>query len=220
VLVYVLGVLLFGQTRIIKDWVHLIPTSIFALILLCAGLQRATVPIPAQWSKRLGLLAFAIVTVPYIVLPAIFWEVDTRSIWTRPCPWTIETSGCASLPTDLAEAVHYVRNTIEPGRPIFVGNTRNDWLWGNAIIFYFLADRPSATRYEQLEAGISTTASAQTEMVSDIERRGVTHVVLYSGFDNRIPPYRIGSTILDDFIQSHFQPAATFGEYSIWERIP
>jgi hypothetical protein len=101
-----------------------------------------------------------------------------------PCPWTIETSGCASLSPDLAEAVRYVRTTVEPGRPIFVGNTRNDWLWGNAIICFFLADRPSATRYEQREVGVSTTPSAPTEMVSDIERRGVTNIVLFSGFDS------------------------------------
>jgi hypothetical protein len=222
VLLLLLGISLLGQVRTIKDWPHLIPTSIFALILVCIGAPKLRPAWSGVWSWRLARWALAVVAVPisisYLVGPALLWGYETRTLWSDPCPWAVETAGCARIKPDLLAAVQYVRAEVEPGRSIFVGNTRNDRLWGSNILFYFLTDRPSATRYQQLEPGVTTTSAVQLEIIGELQRDDVTHVVLFDGLERHGAAFKAGSTLLDEYIRGHYSPARTFGEYTIWKR--
>ncbi|MCC7366863.1 MAG: glycosyltransferase family 39 protein [Chloroflexi bacterium] len=218
VLLWCFGLALLGQTRIIKDWAHEIPTSIIAVILLNAVLPRFFAVRRSAWLHRLAFMLFLVATIPYIQGPMIYWAVRSRPLWTGPCPWTIDTSGCAEISTELYDAVRYIREHVAPDRAIFVGSRRNDQTIGNPILFYFLADRPSATKYHQFEPGVATTPPVQAEIIGELKRRDVTHLVLYSGFDELYATIPVGSPLLDHYIHTNYRLAAQFGTYAIWER--
>jgi 4-amino-4-deoxy-L-arabinose transferase-like glycosyltransferase len=112
-------------------------------------------------------------------------------------------------------AIRYVRAAVPPDEPIFVGNARHDSLVLNDVMFYFLAERRSATKYHELVPGVATTAAIQTRIVQDLERRRVRYVVLRAD-----PGYvpGAGADVLDRFIRERFVPLESFGAYGVWRR--
>lgn len=117
-------------------------------------------------------------------------------------------------------AVRYVQARVPADRTIFVGNTRHDVIVANDVMFYFLADRHSATRYHHLEPGLATTPRVQETIVSELERDRVEYVVLRdSRFDGpEMVLARRGATTLDEYLRRTFVPVARFGNYTICRR--
>jgi hypothetical protein len=113
---------------------------------------------------------------------------------------------------------------VPPGAPIFVGNTRHDRLNSNDVLFYFLAERPSATAYHDMHPGVVTTAAVQEAMIRDLDQKRVACVVLRE--DPRPPEagnasgVSSGVTLLDRYIADRFVriPEATFGAYQVYGR--
>jgi hypothetical protein len=63
---------------------------------------------------------------------------------------------------------------------------------------------------------VATTEPIQLEIIRDIERRGVRHIVLRRNPGYQPDPH--GSPRLDRFIRDHFSVVQTFGHYTVWER--
>jgi hypothetical protein len=109
-----------------------------------------------------------------------------------------------------------------PGEPIFVGNSRHDQIFINDALFYFLANRPSATRYHELHPGVATELDRQREIVGELQRHDVKVVVLRTEVHPPEPSNASsrssGVHVLDQFIRREFRPAGSFAEYEIWRR--
>ncbi len=120
---------------------------------------------------------------------------------------------------DEAEAIRYLQGVCSPWERIFVGNDRHDSIFVNDIMFYFLSGLPCATKYHELFPGSATSAAVQREIIEELQRNSVRHMVLVSyhrirGVTNEPFPVRL----LDDFIVRNYQPIRRFGDWLVLER--
>jgi hypothetical protein len=221
-LLLLLGLTLFNQALNRFDRMHVLPSAIVGACLLTVLVARLH---PGR-ARRVLVLAtgplLALASLVYVVFPVRAYLAAGLQYPPLVCQATLPRAGCVDLYVDQEQALAYTQAHTAPGERIFVGTTRHDRATGSDIIYYFLADRPSATRYHELVAGVSTTLPVQREIVADLERHQVRHIVLTSAFDTVQEPnlsrLSSGVTLLDDYVQSHFQPSARFGVYTIWER--
>jgi hypothetical protein len=120
-------------------------------------------------------------------------------------------------------AIEYIQEAVPENEKIFVGSTRHDRIIWNDILFYFLADRHSATKYYDLHPGIATTEEIQKKIINDIEIGQVEYIVLLTQRGQRGTKEweneRVGSSILDNFIRDNFMQIREFGNYLVWKRI-
>jgi len=97
-------------------------------------------------------------------------------------------------------------------------------------VFYYLAGRDVASRYNELHPGITDRAEVQREIIADLERRGVRCAVLWNfgwpaaTLDSIVAERRrhlpeLGATLLDEYFRQRFREVARHGEYVIvWRR--
>jgi hypothetical protein len=66
---------------------------------------------------------------------------------------------------------------------IFVGNTQHEQVFDNNVIFYYLAEHASATKYIDLHPGVATTAAVQNQIINDIAKHDTNYLVLWNDKD-------------------------------------
>jgi hypothetical protein len=221
-LLFLFGMTLFNHALIRFDRIHALPTAIPAVILLTALLYRGACP---GGTRRYAFL-WGLLLVPavafYVVQPVRLYALTVTAFPPWICHAHLPRSGCADLYPDQEQAIAYIRAHTAAEERIFVGLTRHDRVSGSDVMFYFLADRHSATRYHELIAGVATTAEVQREIVQDLERLAVRHVVLSDAFEDALEPnasrLSSGVVILDEFIRGQYTPVARFTAYTIWQR--
>ena len=122
----------------------------------------------------------------------------------------------------LEEAIVFLHATVPAGERVFAGNTRHDSIVMNDVLFYFLIERPPATRYHELHPGVATTDAVQEEIIGELQTGRVGHLLLFDGGTYTEPndSRRPGSRLLDDFIRARFHPIRQFGPYSVWKANP
>jgi hypothetical protein len=120
------------------------------------------------------------------------------------------------------EAVRFINTNVAPNDKIFVGNVQHSQICGYDLLFYFLTDRRSGTKFANLLSGVTNTLDIQQQIVKDLDRNQVGWVVLYSGAQNCPEPNGSqadsGVHVLDDFIRDRFQFVRQDGRYQIWTR--
>jgi hypothetical protein len=122
---------------------------------------------------------------------------------------------------DEAAMVRSIQALVPPGRAIYVGVAHHDRIFINDPMFYFLADRPAATRYHELHPGLATTRPVQEEIAAELERRDVRYLVLMNFAAEPEPNQNSvssGVTFLDDYIAAHYAIAQQLGAYRIMVR--
>jgi hypothetical protein len=219
-----LGVAYILQATNRFDPIHALPAVVVAVILLTYGLWAPFAlerPL-ARWGTV--ALAAPVLAFLWIGIPLTIWWSGVKA-WGPPvCATPLARQGCVTLNPDQARAIRLVRLRTEPNEPIFVGLTRHDRILMNDAIFYFLADRPAATRYVALQPGIATDASGQEEIVRRLGAQDLRYAVLYDLGDDVLnrhtPDTPPGSTILDRFLREAFEPAGRFGPYTVWRKRP
>jgi hypothetical protein len=134
----------------------------------------------------------------------------------------VERARCFILPPQMVQALHFIHQYTESGEPIFVGVGRHDKIDLNNIAFYFIADRPPATKWYQFDPGLQTSQPIQNEMISELRKNAVRYIVLDTEWDDRHEPNESalssGVTTLDDFITEAYSVVAEFGPYRILKR--
>jgi hypothetical protein len=137
------------------------------------------------------------------------------------CYSTLERAGCVPLNQDQEMAIQYIRSRTAPGEYVFVGNARHDLSFANDMIFYFVADRRSPTRYTELHPGLATTLEVQKAIAADLAARNVRWVVTFKIWESQEPnasAISSGVTYLDEFIRSNYVNVTTIGNYRIWRK--
>ena len=123
----------------------------------------------------------------------------------------------------LRKVIPIVRRRTRPGEPIFVANPRHDRVPYGDPLFYVLAGRPNATRYDVMQPGVVTTAKVQREIVRDLRRKRVKLVVrwvdprAYKQEDDGGGRLH-GSHILDTYLKRTYRPAARTPHYVVLVR--
>jgi hypothetical protein len=215
------GGLLFNQALSRYDLIHVTPASILTFIVAAAFIQQFVTKGMKAWVKN-SLFALLIgLTILYFApaLKDLLISLDTAAPWG--CYSHLQIAGCVTLNNDEEQAVTFIRMNTQPSEPIFVGNQKHDRIFVSDIGFYYLAGRPSATRYHELYPGVATTLPIQQEIVGELEAKEVKWVVLVKIWDSNEPngsALSSGVTYLDDYLRAHYRYIAAFGIYEIFIR--
>lgn len=152
-------------------------------------------------------------------------EAGTRATTIPGLPGPVELPPAATpfrLDADQLAAVDFIRTHTVPTDRLFVGNTRHDLAFGSDVLFYFLADRTSATRHHEFNPGVTTTAAVQAEIVRALRAEDVPYIVRTDRFDRFREPNQssVSSGVhdLDRFLQLNYVPVARVGRYEIARR--
>ena len=221
-LVAAFGLLAFNQVRVRADLHHLPPFLLPALALVPA-LWRRERGTPAGITASAALVALALIAA-LALRPAEYAiaTVDRAVNATMPAlSHGIARAAGSPITGDQAAAVRSIQTLVPPGRPIYVGVDRHDRIIINDPMFYFLADRPAATRYHELHPGLATTRPVQEEIAAELERGDVRYLVLIHFAEEREPnqsSVSSGVTFLDDYIAAHYATAQQLGAYRIMVR--
>jgi 4-amino-4-deoxy-L-arabinose transferase-like glycosyltransferase len=216
-----LGVLLFAQALSRYDYIHILPSSIIALLILIFLVDRLLLILKNLVIKYSFILLLTLFIFIYFISPVRILLYTINNFSPFGCYSNIERAGCVYIRKDQEQAVEYIRAHTKNSESIFVGNRRHDIIFLNDIGFYFLSNRPSATKYHELFPGVATTLLIQEVIVRDIELKNVNWIVFFnepeSGEPNASSVYS-GVHFLDDFIHSEYAPVTEFGSYGIWNK--
>ena len=121
-----------------------------------------------------------------------------------------------------AEMITFIRGHTAANEAIYSGVVDTSRLFANDAMLYFLADRPSATRWIEMEPGLSNTVAAQQEIIRELEGARVRLIALWNLVSNEpnATAYSNGVTALDDYIRAHFVTVKHFGDYEVLMRRP
>jgi hypothetical protein len=218
------GFLLFALALTRYDFTHALPTALLISPVVVSMFSQLVPPgghankvIKALLSTLLPVMILAYVAAP---LRSVLSTLTQFPPWV--CYSRLERASCVYTGENREWAVEYIRAHTRPGEPIFVGNQRHDRVFINEVGVYFLADRPSVTRYSELHPGIVTTLSVQKEIAGELDAKGVSLLVLVDIRNSNEPNDSAvsgGVYYLDNFIRSRYILAAEFGEYEIWSRV-
>ena len=118
----------------------------------------------------------------------------------------------------LTEVVQYIWENTASNEKIFVGNIYHDRIYVNDIMFYFLAERHSATKYYEFSPGFTTTLEVQKQIIADIIEGKVKYVILtlwgYASEPNKSGESS-GVTVLDTFLREKYILVKDFGCYVV-----
>jgi hypothetical protein len=216
-----LGILFFAQALSRYDYMHVLPSSIIAVLVIVPLLHRFMSGLQNRMIKYSVLLLMVGLVIQYFspltVLISSAKEFSPFHTYSH-----LRKASGIYLKRDQEQAAEYITVHSSDREPIFVGNQRHDLIFANDIGFYFLSNRPCAVKYHDLFPGVATTRSVQELIVHDIESKNVQWIVLVYVPDPKEPnasAVSSGVHVLDDFIRANFTKAAEFGNYGIWKKI-
>ncbi len=219
------GPLLFAQALSRYDYIHVLPSTMLTSLVIVSLFSQPDL-IGSAVVRAIKILLFALLPVMVAVYFTAPLDVLHSTLKNTP-PWDcysrLARASCAYTGENQQKAVVYIRRNTQEGEPIFVGNLRHDYVFVNDVGFYFLADRPSATRYSELHPGVATTLQVQKEIAGEIDSKNVRMLVLVDIPNSNEPnesALSSGVHYLDDFIRSEFILDEIYGEYQIWKRAP
>lgn len=219
-----LGLGYLGYAMVRPDPEHTLPVRVLGLLAGAGLVARATTG-PARTSRRLVRLVAAGAACG-ILVPALPLFAETARLYGRLLGPPEADAGLAAagpllrLDPDAAAMARLVAERTRPGERIFVGNERHDRILVNDVLMYFIAGRPSATRYYNLHPGLATRADVQQEIVDALDREDVRVVVTWRAplWDEPNASARPAARILDAALRSRFEPRESSGRYTLWER--
>ena len=173
------------------------PTMLCAAILLPGLRTRA---------RRAWVTAIAALTAVTIL---VAWLPPAVGGWGR---WPVyrPLTGFA----DLDETFMYkpggwqaVRRVVQresaPGEPVFVSMQNNTGHLANVPLFYWLVDRPPASRFIEFNPCLTDRDDVQRLIVSDL--RGTNVVIAAAHFPQAPPPLGPPATVLDRYLTERFE---------------
>ncbi len=229
-LVLLLGICLLNYARCRTDIPHMVTTNIVSVIVLTVGLFRFRGKLWQRWYFVLRAPVFILAVITISVVVWIF-TIDCRAKYTATFQLKEEGSNMAIARArgilarrDVAEveekAVKYIQQHVPKDEKIFVCNLRHDIIHHNDIMFYFLSERTSATKYHELHAGVATTLPVQKQIIEELKRNAVNYIVilalpnLISTEANRSSESS-GVLALDNFLRTNYTIVKRFSPYLI-----
>jgi len=215
------GPFLFSQALSRYDYIHVLPSLIPAALVVAVLFPKILAGSTPRMVKGLVYILLPAVASVYFLAPfnAVLGTVDDYP-WEK-CRSQLARASCVPVNGNEEKAVRYIQTHTQENEPIFVGNQRHDILFVNDVGFYYLAARPSATRYSELHPGVANTLPIQQVIASELEANQVKNLVLVDIWLSTEPNGSSKSTgveYLDNYIRKNYTRVAGFGEYQIWER--
>ncbi len=219
-----LGFLAKGYVRF--SAVHMSAALIVGVVLVfSAASRRPAAERPSDIGRGAVVVALVVIVLGTVTaLRFDFWQAQRNRAWLAQgadcsVPTGLDRMRCFTIDHDESDAIGYIRRVTAPGTPLFVGLGRHDKILLNDVVFYFLADRPSATRWHHMDPGVQTTAPVQLEMIAELQGKRPPYIVLETNWDNAHEPngsaVSSGVVLLDDYLRANFAAIASFGSIQV-----
>jgi hypothetical protein len=142
---------------------------------------------------------------------------SAREIWESPGRTPLELPGARGA--GVYAPYRYSRQSrvlapliqqhVAPAQSIYSGTTRHDIYLTNDILLYFLSERNAATYYWCLDAGVTSSARVQQQMLAEMSRGGVAMAVNWT--EPKVGEKNAGGRssgvhLLDDWLSRDFVP--------------
>jgi len=117
---------------------------------------------------------------------------------------------------DVNGLIGYLVKFTAPGEKIFIGfDDHTQVLHGGQILIYFLADRLPSTKHFTAFPGTTNREAIQKDIIATL--RDVRLIVL-TGYGKILvnAPEAEHSSVLDDYIRSHYRLTTAFGKYKVY----
>lgn len=220
--ILVFGLLFFTKVIIRSVHLNLMPSYVIAILAYFMVLFNIGKTLSSKNINRIAYILLGLLAFPALIRP--LWSESVGLRLNHNVEVSLNFARSENIYWDVRgheynKVIHYVDSLVPATDKIFVGSIRHDRIFTNDVLFYFLAERESATKYYELHPGVATTLEVQEEIVADITAAGVKCIVLKE--ETRIETENksgesSGVTLLDDFIRHNFQLDKSFGDYSIW----
>jgi len=194
-----------------SDWLHALP-----LVQLSLPLSACVWAEAGLWNRRDECwVARVLVGAVWLLMAGgpVYWQCQQHQV--ERVAYTVPRAEGMVGPAEQVRCyegcVREVRRLT--GRPIFVGARRHDAVQASDELFYFLAERRSATPLYRFEPGLTDTDAAQQQIVADLQRRRVEVIVLWDPQRPAEPNrtyYGGGGRVLDRFIDANYAHRAWF----------
>ena len=206
---------------------HMVQSLVISIILLAIGLSMV------NWRSKREILYFApglFLSLFLIALPVFNGArtlasgikhslTGTDSLVSLCITPPLQRLRCVTADNDYLMAAKFVRDHSRKDDLIYVGTTRHDRIFVNAVAFYFMAERHSVTKWHELHPGVQTTSEVQQDMVREMEANPVRFVIADSRWNSVKEPNKSslssGVSILDDYIREQFHEVQRFGTVHI-----
>jgi hypothetical protein len=201
---------------------HAISLAAWGGLIGGAGLLRANADKP--WSRRFASVAIAGWGLLFVAEPAyLMARAPAGAMWLGlpglrgikvPEP---DALWMRELATALTEGG-------EPEASLLVLSNRNDINVFAESTPYWLTARHPATRHHELHPGVTDTEEVQRQMLAQIARGPLPVIAREHRFSDglldsakeRISQHvRIGSLLIDDWVEQHYEPGPRFGPYEL-----
>lgn len=209
----VLDVLFLAKGLVRVSSLHMGPSLVVSILLVCAGL--AAVP-DRRW-RRLGIALGAAAGLAVLVMPRPqAWAREAMALCReRSVPRLV----CLRLDDDRMAVARYLLAHGGAGQRIYFGLGRHDKIFISDQALPFAVAARSATRWHDLHPGVQTTAAVQAEMVAELRAQRLTYVVLDADWDDVAEPNESarssGVTLLDDYLRAAFRPVFAAGALTV-----
>ncbi len=215
--VMLFGLFGFNQANIRSDLIH-IPQFFLPAVVLLAPLMRGFKPVLREYNY--AFTAPAVTVMLLLAFPAISNYLSANP--QPPPSHDVARAQGAPVDPNQLRAIQFIRQATAPTDTIYSGVGRHDRIFVNDVMFYFLVERHSVTRYHELHPGQATTLPVQEEIVADLERNQTRYIVLSDMFNEVCEPNAscesAGVTLLDDYIRYHYSTVAQYGPYRVLSR--
>jgi hypothetical protein len=150
-------------------------------------------------------------------------DADRLAARDTNSPWIYAQKG-EVLRRDESDAIAFIRAKTAPEETIFVGAQDHSRVYVNDLRIYWLAQRMPCCRVIDMSPDVMLHADVQAQIISDLNRNRVRWAILESNaetghaaatFFRRVRP---GARLLDDFLAANYEPAASFGTFSVRAR--
>jgi hypothetical protein len=210
---------------------HLMSMAILSGLLGAIAWGGLKKPMPS-WPKA-SIVSFASVYGMALLITPLMQAYLVRTQW--PERQTLDLPGVRWVRLPLRDYEVYepigsfLRERTRNDEFIYSGVEKHDAIVINNPRFYYLADRLSCCRYSELHPGITDRLEQQQEIIRDIERHEVRALVIWAfpwadSILNKIKERLmaavpgIGATLLNEYIDAHFTPVMTRGQYTVMWR--
>jgi hypothetical protein len=203
------------------DEFHLIPLAAVLPVMLAGAAQR---------ELDAGRRLVAVPAITALVLIALHGlDRQGKEALHPPERVPLRAAVADGVRVDPAEArslgvlIPYVDARVPPGGAVFVANPRHDLVnVGNPLV-YVLLQRRNPTRYDVMQPGVVTEASAQREIVAALRRARPRLAVRWLSplADQRQgngAGRSSGVHLLDRYLTSAYRPDRRFGDYQVLTR--
>ena len=216
-----------NQMRVRPGWPQGLPAFVAVLPLIAYGLART---LPRADALRRAL-ATGFIPIAGVMAAGLLWVLvhDLREataaplapelpratrMWASPLPRERESW------SNYVALVRHVQQATAADEAIFSGVGDSSRLIVNDPMLYFLTGRRPATRWMEMEPGLSNTERGQREIVAELQAQRVRVAVLWHIESNEpnATSKSNGVHILDEYVQRNFALVKSYGSYDLLER--